>query len=448
MSAGPGKLRLLIEDDARFASSNARGGSAWEVSLTAAGEAAAAALAAAAAVKAAAVDEAAAAAAVEAAVGVAVSAVERGGEASGGGGGGGGGGAGVCSSSAGAGVVAGECVPRRVRWWERAACDGEGDCGGGGGGGAVAPLRRWRAADVDAFAIAPMMAITDRHFRTLARLLTRRTRLYTEMVVDSSLIFSDDPEGALGYDPVQHPLALQLGGCDPASLAAAGAIVAGRGYDEVNLNCGCPSSLVRERRFGASLMLEPERVRDCCAALMRTAGGAPVTVKTRLGVDDVDSYAALLAFIDAVAPSGVRHFVLHARKAFLEGLNPKQNRTVPPLRWGVVQALARDRPDIAVSLNGGVRSLDAAAALLSLPRDGDGVVEATDAVPPAAAAAAACGVSAAGVRYGQGLLRGVMMGRAAVEDTWMLWCAARVRVCACWSVSPDAAAAAWPPQRR
>jgi tRNA-dihydrouridine synthase A len=219
--------------------------------------------------------------------------------------------------------------------------------------------------------VAPMMDWTDRHCRWFHRLLAPDARLYTEMVVAQAAIHGDR-ERLLGFDRAEHPLALQLGGSDPALLAQAARIGVDFGYDEINLNCGCPSDRVQSGRFGACLMLEPALVGDCVAA-MRAAvpQGVPVTVKCRLGVDDHDDEAFFRTFIDVVAAAGCEVFIVHARKAWLHGLSPKQNREVPPLDHRRVLRLKDDRPELTLVLNGGIRTLeDAAEALARL----DGVM--------------------------------------------------------------------------
>jgi tRNA-dihydrouridine synthase A len=223
------------------------------------------------------------------------------------------------------------------------------------------------AAGPQLLSVAPMMEWTDVHYRQLARLLSRHVWLYTEMVVDSTLIHNPDHDRFLAFPPEQHPIVCQLGGSSPQGLAKAAAIVAGYGYDEINLNCGCPSDRVAGAGcFGAALMLRPQLVAECCAAMAAASGGIPVTVKCRIGVDDVDSYEALHAFVAAVAAaSPVRHFLVHARKCLLSGLSPLQNRTIPPLRWQWVWALKRDFPHLDFSLNGGVVELGEAGAALA-----------------------------------------------------------------------------------
>ncbi|HET6521581.1 MAG TPA: tRNA dihydrouridine(20/20a) synthase DusA [Geminicoccaceae bacterium] len=221
--------------------------------------------------------------------------------------------------------------------------------------------------------VAPMMDCTDRHERYFLRLITRRALLYTEMVPTGAILRGDDPERFLRFDPAEHPVALQLGGSDPADLARSAAIGAAWGYDEVNLNVGCPSDRVQSARFGACLMAEPELVAACVAAMRGAVGGAvPVTVKTRIGIDERDSYDDLARFVRTVAEAGgCRTFIVHARKAWLKGLSPKQNREVPPLRHEVVHRLKRDLPQLEVVINGGIATPEIAAGQL---RHVDGVM--------------------------------------------------------------------------
>lgn len=207
--------------------------------------------------------------------------------------------------------------------------------------------------------VAPMMERTDRHFRYFLRRLTRRSLLYTEMIVTGAIL-RGDRERYLGFHPDERPLALQLGGDDPAELARCARIAEDMGYDEVNLNVGCPSSRVQEGSFGVCLMGRPERVAEGVAA-MRAAVALPVTVKHRIGFDERDRYEDMLGFVDAVAAAGCDRFTVHARKAWLRGLNPKENRTVPPIRYEEVYRLKAERPELAIEINGGVTSLAAAA---------------------------------------------------------------------------------------
>ncbi|QOC23316.1 tRNA dihydrouridine(20/20a) synthase DusA [Wenzhouxiangella sp. AB-CW3] len=229
--------------------------------------------------------------------------------------------------------------------------------------------------------VAPMMDWTDRHCRYFHRQLAPAALLYTEMVTTGAVIHGDR-EHLLGFDPAEHPVALQLGGSDPDELARAAAIGADFGYDEINLNVGCPSDRVQKGRFGACLMKEPELVRDCLAAMRETVA-APVTVKTRIGVDDLDSETFLHQFVATVAESGVEVFILHARKAWLSGLSPKQNREIPPLAYERVHGIKQAFPDLTIVLNGGVVDVAGAAAEL----------EHVD---------------------------GVMLGRAAYQNPWIL----------------------------
>jgi len=205
--------------------------------------------------------------------------------------------------------------------------------------------------------VAPMMDYTDRHFRYFIRLLSRHTRLYTEMVTTGALLHGDHRR-FLAFHGAEHPLALQLGGSEPGALAACARLAADYGYDEVNLNVGCPSDRVQSGRFGACLMNEPKLVAECVAAMI-AAGPVPVTVKTRIGVDERDSYDALVEFVSTVAGTGCEVFIIHARKAWLKGLSPKENREIPPLRYDVAERLKQDFPALTIVVNGGVQTLDA-----------------------------------------------------------------------------------------
>lgn len=207
-----------------------------------------------------------------------------------------------------------------------------------------------------------MMDWTDRHCRFFHRLLSRRTRLYTEMVTTGAVIHGPRQK-LLGFSPEEHPVAVQLGGADPSDLAAAARICADLGYDEINLNVGCPSDRVQEGRFGACLMREPGLVGDCVAAL-KAAVAIPVTVKCRIGVDEQDSEEALNRLADAVVAAGVDALVVHARKAWLQGLSPKENRDVPPLDYPRVHRLKDAHPGLPIAINGGVLSIDDAKAQL------------------------------------------------------------------------------------
>ncbi|MEM6490813.1 MAG: tRNA dihydrouridine(20/20a) synthase DusA [Pseudomonadota bacterium] len=224
---------------------------------------------------------------------------------------------------------------------------------------------------------------TDRWCRRFHRRLSVRARLYTEMVTTGAILFGDQARH-LDFDTAEHPVALQLGGSEPRALAQAASIGRRWGYDEINLNCGCPSDRVQNGAFGACLMKRPDVVSAGCAAIA-DAIGAPATVKHRIGVDDQDGYGPLRDFVGAVAAGGgVRVFILHARKAWLNGLSPKENRTVPPLRYDLAAQLRREFPDLTIVLNGGIDDLTAAAAHLA-----DG-------------------------------FDGVMVGRAAYQDPWLL----------------------------
>ena len=208
--------------------------------------------------------------------------------------------------------------------------------------------------------VAPMMDWTDRHCRFFHRRLSRHAVLYTEMVTTGAVLHGDR-DRLLGRHAEEHPVVLQLGGSDPADLAEAVRIGEGYGYDGFNLNCGCPSDRVQRGTFGACLMGEPDLVARGIAA-MRAVTALPVTVKCRIGIDDRDAYEDLRRFVDIVAEAGCDHFVVHARKAWLQGLSPKQNREVPPLRYADVHRLKAERPDLRIDINGGVLDLDAAEA--------------------------------------------------------------------------------------
>ena len=208
------------------------------------------------------------------------------------------------------------------------------------------------------FSVAPMMDWTDRHCRVFHRLLTRRARLYSEMVTADAVVFGPR-ERLLGFDAFELPLALQLGGAEPGRLAEAARVGAEFGYDEINLNCGCPSDRVQNGRFGACLMREPALVAECVAA-MAAATKVPVTVKCRIGVDEQEPREALFALVEAVEAAGAAGVVVHARKAWLEGLSPRDNRTVPPLDYSLVYALKAAHPDLPIAVNGGIGDLEAA----------------------------------------------------------------------------------------
>ncbi len=212
------------------------------------------------------------------------------------------------------------------------------------------------------FSVAPMMDWTDRHCRVFHRLMTRRARLYTEMVTADAILHGKR-EQLLGFSDVEHPVALQLGGADPIKLAEAAAIGAAWGYDEINLNVGCPSDRVQGGNFGACLMADPALVARCVAAMIG-ATTLPVTVKCRIGIDDQDSEADFERFILEVAGAGCRVFIVHARKAWLQGLSPKQNREIPPLDYQRVWRLKAAHPDLVVVINGGITTLEQACEQL------------------------------------------------------------------------------------
>src|SRR5882672_5383948 len=209
-----------------------------------------------------------------------------------------------------------------------------------------------KASAARRFCVAPMMEWTDRHCRFFHRLLTRRALIYTEMITTGAVIHGDRAR-LLAFDPAEHPVALQLGGAEPRTLAECARIAEDIGYDEINLNVGCPSDRVQEGRFGACLMAEPALVGACVAA-MKAAVRVPVTVKCRLGIDDQDPEAALDAITQAVKAAGADALIVHARKAWLDGLSPRENREVPPLDHARVHRLKRTHPDLEIVLNGGV----------------------------------------------------------------------------------------------
>jgi len=229
--------------------------------------------------------------------------------------------------------------------------------------GDVAAHSQWR------FCVAPMMQYTDRHFRYLARIMSREARLYTEMVVADALLHGDR-DRFLRHSPDEHPVALQLGGCEPEALARAAVLGEAEGYCEINLNVGCPSDRVQSGKFGASLMAEPALVARCIEA-MQQAVEVPVTVKTRIGIDRNDSYEELFRFVEALDRVGCTVLIVHARKAWLDGLSPRENREIPPLRYDVVRQVKRDFPHLTIVINGGIVDLSSTEDLLV---DLDGVM--------------------------------------------------------------------------
>ncbi|PWW46325.1 tRNA-U16,U17-dihydrouridine synthase [Melaminivora alkalimesophila] len=212
--------------------------------------------------------------------------------------------------------------------------------------------------------VAPMLDWTDRHCRYLHRLLTRHALLYTEMVTTGALLHGD-VQRHLRFDAAEHPVALQLGGSEPADLARCARLAQEWGYDEVNLNCGCPSERVQRGAFGACLMAEPRLVADCVRAMVE-AVQLPVTVKHRIGIDRVEDYGFVRDFVGTVAEGGCRVFIVHARNAWLKGLSPKENREVPPLRYEMVARLKRDFPELVIAINGGIASDEAVRGQLAV----------------------------------------------------------------------------------
>jgi len=205
------------------------------------------------------------------------------------------------------------------------------------------------------FSVAPMLDWTDRHCRFFLRLLSKHTVLYTEMVTTGAIIHGKGDY--LGFNNEEHPLVLQLGGSDPQAMAHCAAIAQERGYDEVNINVGCPSDRVKNGSFGACLMAMPETVAECVAA-MQSAVSIPVTVKCRIGIDDMDDYEGLSRFVSLVADGGCEHFIVHARKAWLQGLSPKENRDIPPLNYQRVYDLKEEFSQLKISMNGGIKTLE------------------------------------------------------------------------------------------
>lgn len=212
--------------------------------------------------------------------------------------------------------------------------------------------------------IAPMMDWTDRHCRYLHRLFSRHTLLYTEMVTAAAVVHGD-ADRLIGFDVAEHPVALQLGGSDPALLAQATRIAADFGYDEVNLNIGCPSDRVQSGAFGAVLMERPALVAECAGAMLAVAGDMKISVKCRIGVDDQVPAQVLPEFLAIVQAAGITDFTIHARKAWLQGLSPKENRQVPPLDYDLVLKMKQDFPDLSIGINGGIASLDQAEGFLA-----------------------------------------------------------------------------------
>lgn len=226
----------------------------------------------------------------------------------------------------------------------------------------VQPLMNSLQFNTHRLCLAPMMDWTDRHYRYFLRLLSRRVFLYTEMVTSGAVLHGERAR-LLAFNAVEHPVALQLGGSEPTALADCARIAQDWGYDEVNLNVGCPSDRVQNGRFGACLMAEPALVAECVAA-MQAAVTIPVTVKTRIGIDERDSYPELAAFVQTVAAAGCETFIIHARKAWLKGLSPKENREIPPLRYDIAAQIKQDFPALSVVLNGGILGLDDSLAHL------------------------------------------------------------------------------------
>ncbi len=217
--------------------------------------------------------------------------------------------------------------------------------------------------------IAPMMDWTDRYCRYFHRQFSYHTVLYTEMITAAAIVHGDAAR-LLRFDPVEHPVVLQLGGSEPSALAEAACIAADMGYDEINLNCGCPSDRVQSGAFGAVLMESPELVADCVSAMKKAAPGVETSIKCRIGIDDQDPNAVLPNFLRIVRDGGAQRFTIHARKAWLKGLSPKENRDIPPLDYDLVHQMKAEFPDLWIGINGGITTLEAAQDLLSRNIDG------------------------------------------------------------------------------
>ena len=218
--------------------------------------------------------------------------------------------------------------------------------------------------------IAPMMDCTDKHFRMIMRKISRRALLYTEMIVAQSLIYTDQKEKFLNFNEEEHPISIQFGGDNPKILKEAAQIAQDWGYDEINFNVGCPSQRVCSGNFGASLMKEPEKVAKCIESLKNNCN-LPVTIKHRIGVDEDDSFTSLNNFVKQISNAGADRFTIHARKAILKGLNPKQNRTIPPLKYGMVRELKQLNPELFIEINGGITNIEESIKALN---DFDGVM--------------------------------------------------------------------------
>jgi tRNA-dihydrouridine synthase A len=257
------------------------------------------------------------------------------------------------------------------------------------------------------FSIAPMMDWTTRHCRVFHRLLSPHARLYTEMVTTGALMHGDRARH-LDFDPSEHPVALQLGGSEPHDLAASARLAAEWGYDEINLNCGCPSDRVQKGAFGACLMSEPVLVAECVAAMKNAAPGLPVTVKCRIGIDDVDPEPFLDKFVSTVRGAGCQTFIIHARKAWLKGLSPKENREIPPLDYPLVTRLKARHPDLTIVLNGGLTTVESVIEILRPSGLTRGPQE--DCEGPSGQARGPISVT----------LDGIMIGRAAYQNPYFI----------------------------
>lgn len=259
-----------------------------------------------------------------------------------------------------------------------------------------------RHGDKPLISIAPMMDWTDRHCRYFHRLIAPSVQLYTEMVTTGALIFGKDKDRFLHFDKAEHPIVLQLGGADPKDLATCAKMGEGYGYDETNLNCGCPSDRVQSGAFGACLMNNAALVAECVKA-MQEAVSIPVTVKCRIGIDDSEEYVFLKKFIETVSKDGgCQEFIIHARKAWLKGLSPKENRDIPPLQYDVVEKIKNAFPHLTIHVNGGIKTIEQINSMLDLGKR-----------------PAACGHDNLQNAH-SGLFNGVMIGREAYQNPWFL----------------------------
>lgn len=265
--------------------------------------------------------------------------------------------------------------------------------------------------------VAPMMDWTDRHCRYFHRLIAPSVQLYTEMVTTGAILFGKDRDRFLRFDESEHPVALQLGGSEPEALAECAKIGEDYGYDDINLNCGCPSERVQSGAFGACLMKEPDLVADCIKA-MQDKASIPVTVKCRIGIDDSEDYTFLEEFVSKIADIGCETFIIHARKAWLKGLSPKENRDIPPLQYDIVERLKSNFPHLTIGINGGVKTLEQVHSLLRHPNSARSSVthpcegrDLNDGFLPS---------QESDVKEGFNGFDSVMIGREAYQNPWFL----------------------------